>query len=488
MHDGATIEPAAGGSAPAQAVTGLDASRWAMTTFAVLFAMNLLDYTDRWVLAAVLPQVQADLKFDNEQAGMLVFWFMLSYMAVSPFMGYLGDRTRRPWLLALGVAVWSIATVGSGLARSYHDLRLARGLLGIGEATYGVIAPTMLADLFSRQVRARVMSWFYLAMPLGGALGMSLGGYLATRYSWHVAFFVVAAPGLIAALAALFLPDPVRGQSEGVDAGRLKAHEQAGPSKEDYIDLMVNSSYTYSVLGMAFYTFAIGGLAYWLPKFLTVTKHIPLARATSMLGLITLGAAVLGMSAGGWLADRLARVNPRALFLLPGLALIASIPFTLLAIYGTTEPAIYAGVFLAEALMFINTGPCNAVIANVVMPNMRAVAFAVTLFAIHLLGDLWSPTLMGWVADTFGRRDSMESVFGRALAAIGAVPSTREGFPPENLTAGLLVVLPALLLSGIVLLAGSRHLPREMALMLAKLKASPKHTAAAGGPPGRAAR
>jgi predicted MFS family arabinose efflux permease len=464
-----------GETGPAKAPLSASAPRWALTTFVVLFLMNLLDYTDRWVLSAVLPQIQDDLRISNEQAGWLYSWFLISYTLVSPFMGYAGDRMRRTWLLGLGVGVWSLATVGSGLAQNYSQLRLARAFLGIGEATYGVIAPTILMDLFSREKRARVLSAFYIAMPLGGALGMSLGGAIGKHHGWHVAFFVVGIPGFLAALTALVLPEPVRGASEGVDVERLKVHERAGASREDYLDLMVNSSYTYSVLGMAFYTFAIGGLAYWLPTFLTVTKGIEQVRATSLLGVTTLLAAVLGMSAGGWLADRLAKSNPRALFIVPGVALIAAVPFVLLAIYGRTEPAIYAGIFFSEALMFINTGPCNAVIANVVMPNMRSAAYAVAIFAVHVLGDIWSPTLMGWVADTFGQRDAMSTVFGQALAAIGALPTVRPGRDPENLTAGMLVVVPAILLAGAVLLAGARHLPREMSLMLAKLKAMPTH-------------
>lgn len=452
--------------------------QWATVTFLVLFAMNLLDYTDRWVLSGVLPQVQDGLKINNEQAGWLATWFLVSYMAVSPFMGYAGDRMRRTRLLALGVGVWSLATLGSGLAQTYEQLRVARAFLGIGEATYGVIAPTMLMDLYSRETRSRVLSWFYLAMPLGGAIGFSLGGWIGKHYDWHLAFFLVGAPGVVAAVAVLFLPEPIRGLSEGLGAEKLKAHERAGASRDDYIDLMVNSSYTYSVLGMAFYTFAIGGLAFWLPKFLITTKGIDQTRVGFLVGLTTLFAAVIGMSAGGWLADRLAKANPRALFVVPGLALVGSIPFLLLAVYGKTERSVFAGIFFAEALMFINTGPCNAVIANVVMPNMRSAAYAVALFAVHLLGDLWSPTLMGWVADTFGQPDAMASVFGRWLASIGALPTARPGHDPENLTAGMLVVLPAVLLAGVVLLAGARHLPRESALMLAKLRAKPSHVTA----------
>jgi hypothetical protein len=244
---------------------------------------------------------------------------------------------------------------------------------------------------------------------------------------------------------------------------------------------MVNSSYTYSVLGMAFYTFAIGGLAFWLPSFFHIARNMSLVEATFKLGVTTVFASITGMSVGGWLADRLAKSNPRALFIVPGVAMLGSVPFILLTIYSRNMSLALVGVFCAEALMFINTGPCNAVIANVVMPNMRSAAYAVALFAVHVLGDIWSPYLMGWVADTFGHTDAMESVFGQGLAAIGALPTNREGFAPQNLIAGMLVVIPSVVLSGLVLLAGARHLPREMALMLAKLKASPAHMAKPGG-------
>ena len=462
------------GPLSASATVTATAQRWAWATFVILFAMNLLDYIDRWVLASVLPQIRAEMHLSNAQAGWLATLFLISYSLISPFMGYAGDRTRRTWLLGLGVGVWSLATVGTGLARTYGHLQWARAFLGIGEATYGVIAPTILMDLFARETRARVLSFFYLAMPIGGALGMALGAVIAQRYGWHAAFFVVGAPGLVAAFFALLLPEPVRGASEKIDPERLQAHAQAGASRDDYLELLVNSSYNYAVFGMTFYTFAIGGLAYWLPTFLTVTKGIEAVKANTLLGVTTLFAAILGMSLGGWLADRLARTNPRALFLVPGVALIAAVPFLLVAIYSKSLGWIYAGIFLSEALMFINTGPCNAVIANVVMPSMRAAAFAIAIFVVHFLGDIWSPTLMGWVADFFGHEDSMASGFGRALAAIGALPTNRPGHVPENLTAGMLVVVPAVFLAGVVLLAGARHLPREMALMLARLKAKPQ--------------
>ena len=449
--------------------------KWAWVTFVILFCMNLLDYTDRNILTSLRDQIRASIpNVDNEKWGLLATVFLVSYSVFSPVMGWLGDRYKRTYLLAAGVGVWSLATLGSGLAKDYNHLVLARSLLGIGEATYGVIAPTILLDLFSREQRSKLMSAFYLAMPLGAALGISLGPLIAHRSSWHYAFFIVGAPGIIAAIVALFLPDPVRGASEGVDSDRLRQHESSGASKADYVDLMVNSSYTYSVFGMAAYTFAIGGMLIWIPNYLFSTRHIDQQAAGNALGLITFASAIVGMLSGGWLADRLARTRPGALFVVPGVAMILSIPFVVLALLATDKTTIYASIFAAETLMFVNTGPCTAIIANVVQPNLRAAAFAISTFAVHFLGDIWSPWLIGKAADMFGNADMMKTSVGQFLHRIGADPTQVPGQAPENLIAGLLFITPALLLSGIVLLAGARHLHREMELMRAKLKAAPE--------------
>jgi len=442
--------------------------------------MNMLDYLDRNLLMSMRPQIKGELGITNFQWGLLTSIFLVSYSLFGPIMGGLGDRFRRTWLLGVGVGVWSLATIGSGLARSYGHMAFARSVLGIGEATYGVIAPTILLDLFAREQRARLMSAYYLAMPIGSALGISLGSVIASKLNWHLAFFLVGAPGLAAAVVAFALPEPVRGASEGVDTERLKAAERAGARREDYLGLMVNSSYLYSVLGMAAYTFAIGGMLVWVPNYLFSTRGFDQARAGTILGVVTLGAAVLGMSAGGWIADRLAKSKPQALFLVPGVAMIGSIPFVLAALFTNSEPAIFAAIFLAESLMFVNTGPCNAIIANVVQPNLRAAAYAIAIFAVHFLGDIWSPSLIGKVSDLFGDNQTMDRTFGRLLHSIGAVPTQVADMPPENIVAGLLVVVPALLLSGILLLAGARYLPREMALMQARLKASPRSDTAEG--------
>jgi MFS transporter, Spinster family, sphingosine-1-phosphate transporter len=454
-------------------------ARWAWGVLAILFAMQMLDSVANWLLAAVLPQVSEELKLSEPQAGWLSSAWLLALAVASPPVGYLADRVRRPRLLAMGFAVWSVATIGTGLTRSYDQLQLARALAGVGGAVFAIVALTMLFDLFPRSARSWALAAFFLAVPLGAALGLSVGAAFARTTAWQTAFLAVGAPGLLLALTAVALPDPVRGSSEGVELQRLQLHEHVGPSREDYIDLMVNSSYTYSVFGITFSSFALAGLLYWSASFLFAVKGFTDSQVGGPLGLTWLGAAILGTAAGGWLAHWSTKANCRALFVVPGLLMLVAIPCALAAIYGRSVPWILGGLFLAQGAIFMNMVPCYTIIASVVLPNMRAVACGAALASIHLLGDIWSPALMGWVVDTFGEADSTASIFGRALAALGAVPVAEPGRDPENLTAGMLVVIPALLISGIVLLAGSRHLPREMALMLAKLRAVPSRRSSA---------
>jgi predicted MFS family arabinose efflux permease len=442
--------------------------------------MMFLDSMDRWLLASVLRQVREELEIAETEAGWLSTVLLLAFAISCPVVGYLADRMRRPRLLAVGFAVWSLSTVATGLASSFEKLQVARSLVGIGGAMSMIVALTLLMDFFPRRVRGRVLALLLLAMPLGAGVAMSLGSALARATSWQTAFLMVGGPGLALALAALLIPEPVRGLSEGVDVARLRLHEQVGPSREDYIDQMVNSSYTYSVFGITFASFALAGLVYWLPVFLTSVKGLSRDEADLPLGVTFLAAAFVGTAAGGWMADHFHQTRPRALFLVPGFGMCTAILFVLIAIYGRSMSSICGGLFLAELMMFIDMAPCYVIIAAVVMPNMRGVACAVVLAAVHLLGDIWSPNLMGWMIDTFGQADAMSTVFGQALAAIGAVPVTLPRQDPQNVTAGMLLVIPALLISGIVLLAGSRHLPREMALMIAKLKALPSRRLSPG--------
>ncbi|WP_246196609.1 MFS transporter [Aquisphaera giovannonii] len=462
------------GGPPAEGVRRGLAAPGAWAVLAVAAAVHLLDSSDRWLLPAVARPLCEELNLGDAQGGWLATLLLLSYAAWSPVAGYLADRIHRPRLLAVGIAVWGLAAVGTGLARSYDELQVARALVGAGGATAGVVSLTLIMDLFPAGRRGPALAAYYLGMPAGAAIGMGPGAALAGATAWQMAFLLVGAPGLALALAALLLPEPTRGRAEGIDEARLRRHEAAGPSREDYEDLMVNSSYTYSVFGLAFAMFAIGGLVYWLPAFLRAVHGLPDARVAGVIGLIVPAAAAAGIAAGGWAASREVP-RPRLLFLVPGLAVLASLPLLALTALGRGERAVLVGAAGTVGLLFTTIVPCFAILASVVMPNMRGVAAAVAVAAAHLLGDIWSPGLMAWVAGEFGEPDAMATAFGRVLAAAGAVPV--EAGPdagPLNYAAALLAAAPAIAIAGVVLLSGARHLPRERALMLATLRAVPR--------------
>ena len=288
----------------------------AAITLALLFGMNLLDYIDRNILAAVLPQIQAEMGLSSTQAGALGPAFLIAYTVFAPLMGWAGDRYNRTRLLVCGVGLWSLATVGSGFADTYGHLVLARSLLGIGEATYGTLAPTILADLYPRERRGQILSFFYLAIPVGSALGYVLGGVIEPHYGWRAAFWIVGGPGLVAALSGLLLREPPRGamdSAEGVD-DLVSMHAPGHVSWRDYGILKHNRSYIHNTLGMALMTFALGGLALWMPAFFHRVRGMTLQEANLWIGPLTVGAGLLGTTDGRLAGGSAAAAHARRVF------------------------------------------------------------------------------------------------------------------------------------------------------------------------------
>jgi MFS transporter, Spinster family, sphingosine-1-phosphate transporter len=408
--------------------------RLAYWSLAALFGMNLLNYIDRFILAAVLEKVRSptELDFDYQKAGLLSTVFFVSYAFFSPIMGWLGDRMTRRYLLAVGVGIWSIATFGSAWADSYWHLMLARSVLGIGEATYATLAPTLIGDLFPRKQRNRALSLFYVAIPLGAALGYSMGGFIEAHFGWRMAFQVVGWPGLFVAVAALFLPEPKRGASEH-EEGSAVVHSEALPlTSKTYLQLFHNRSYVYNLLAMAMGTFALGGLQWWTPSFLETNRGIARDVANYWLGVTIVISGLVGTLAGGWLGDWFTPRMRGAYFWVSGVGMFVSAPFIFLALRSGQPVVIYGSILIGLTLAFLNYGPSNSIIVNVSMPNIRAAAFAVNTFAIHLLGDIPSPFAMGAISQATG-----------------------------DLFWGMLITIPALALSGLFFCLGGPHLEAD---------------------------
>jgi MFS transporter, Spinster family, sphingosine-1-phosphate transporter len=270
-------------------------------------------------------------------------------------------------------------------------------LVGIGEAAYVAIAPALLSDCFPRSQRGRVLSVFNMAIPVGAALGYIVGGLMSHHYGWRQAFFVAGAPGVLLALLVLRLPDPPRGSQ--ADEGNEAAQPIAAASAISlYLSLLRRVPYMLVVIGYAAYTFALGGLAVWMPNFLERVHHIPAVKATTSFGAIVVVTGFLGTFLGGWLGDYWLKTSRQAYLWMSGWITLLAAPCAFVALTADSPSAYYPAIVVAELLLFMSTGPINSAIINLVSPTERASAIALSMFTIHLLGDVPSPTLIGWLS------------------------------------------------------------------------------------------
>jgi MFS family permease len=387
--------------------------RAARVALALLFGVNFLNYIDRYVAAAVASLIQRDFGLDDFQLGLIGSMFMVAYMAASPVAGVLADRFPRRFFVAGGVMLWSLATMASGLSTGYHQLLVARSFIGIGEAGFGGVAPTLISDLFPKERRGRMLAFFYVAIPVGSAMGFLLGGHVGQRWGWHNAFFVAGAPGILLGLLAFFMKEPARGAGDGVVNAEHRFELAA------LKDLLWNRSFRYTTLGMSAMTFALGGMAYWMPTFFHRVRGLPLDRANDLFGGVTVAAGLVGTFLGGWLGDWLLVRTPRAYLLVSGWGMLLGVPAALVGLMAP-EPAVYLpALFVAEVCVFLNTGPANAVLINVALPEIRATAIAASIFFFHLLGDVPSPTLIGWVSDRTGSLETALTLTSLAMGVSG---------------------------------------------------------------------
>jgi len=423
-------------------------ARIARLSVALLLTINMFNYVDRQVLAATLTPIKKELFSPNDKSadfwmGMLSTAFLFSYMCAAPVFGWLADRRSRWKLIGVAVVVWSVASGASGLAplfgawgfvSTFTALLITRLFVGIGEAAYGPAAPTVISDLFPIKRRGSVLAWFYMAIPVGSAVGYIWGGLIAQLLDWRWAFYLVVPPGMLLGILCFRMPEPVRGAAE---TGReLTQTTPRQVRRADYWTLLRTPSYVLNTAGMTAMTFAIGGVAFWMPDYVHAFRHQPdLGRVNTIFGLITVVSGISATLLGGMVADRLSARFPGAYFLVSGTAMLLGFPCFLLVLV-TPFPWAWVLIFLAEFCLFFNTGPTNTIVANVTHPAIRSSAYALNIFVIHLLGDAISPPLIGKLTGVFD----------------------------GNMNVGLLAVSLTILLGGVFWLAGARYLERDTKL------------------------
>src|SRR3954469_3993353 len=374
------------------------------TTLLILTALNFFNYIDRSILFAVQPLVQHEFHLSDKQVGLLSSAFFIFYMVAAPFIGPLVDRYPRKLIIVIGAMVWSGATLLTALTHDYQTLFIRHVIVGVGEATFVTVTPSYIADLFPEHQRGRMLAVFYLAIPVGSALGYILGGWLGPTHGWRMPFYVGAAPGIVLAIVMMFLREPERGRT---DTLALTAE------RGTFLGLFRNRAFWTASLGMAFLTFALGGLQVWMPTFLSRIRGISLERSGLIFGGITVVAGIVATLLGGWLGDHYLRRTHKSYYLVSAIGMACGLPAMAAAIY-IAGPVMFPAIFFAEFFLLLNTGPLNAAIVNSVSASIRSTAIAVNLLTIHLLGDAFSPTLIGWISD----RSSLQAGFSTTIFAI----------------------------------------------------------------------
>ncbi|HET8845213.1 MAG TPA: MFS transporter [Ktedonobacteraceae bacterium] len=376
--------------------------------FTVLLIINILNYADRYVLSAVLPKIHTDLGLTTVEEGLLGSSFLFVYALATLPIGVWADRSVRKNIVGLCVGIWSVATVLAGITRNFIQLFLVRSVLGIGEAGYAPASLSLLGDYFSKERRGRVLSFWSAGTLIGAAIGFTLGGFIAEALSWRWAFYVVGIPGLICAFLAWRMTEPARGAfdvenapSGETSASTSSAHAHGSIGKDFWGTVKrLSKVRTYWVLvgALVFSFFTIGGTSFWLPTYIVNDFHLKVSEAGLLSGLVLVTSGLVGTIVGGWLADTFQKRIPQGRLLVATLGLLIGAPLVMIALFLHTIGLFVVVFILAGITLNFCTGPLNAVIQDVISPEMRSTAIGLALLLAHLLGDAASPSVIGGLA------------------------------------------------------------------------------------------
>jgi len=364
------------------------ASAW--FTLAIFSGLNMFNYLDRYVMSAVLTPMQTELHLTDGDAGWAASAFMLGYFITAPVFGYLGDRFPRKYLILGGVIIWSLATAGSGLAHSFAHLFAIRMVVGVGEACFVTMGPSWISDVFAATKRNTALTLFYVAIPFGSAIGFTIGGWFAQHGDWRGAFIYAGLPGVLLALSLLFLREPQRGESDGIEGEivpRAKVREVLG--------LLVNRRYSLLVWGYAAQTFSIGAFGVWGPTFLHRVHNLPLGESSTEFGAMLAVAGLVATLLGGMLANVLRKRTPAGYVWVMLLSLVFATPLCFFALMVGNATLSLIGLGASMFFLFLPTGPIASEMFEIVPVHLRASAMALCTFIIHLFGDFGSPTIVG---------------------------------------------------------------------------------------------
>ena len=373
----------------------------------ILFLINLFNYIDRQVLFAVFPLLAKDLNLNDAQLGLLGSVFMIVYTLTAPIIAYFADKSPRQIWVSVCAVLWSAATALTGLAKNFYNIAIARSFIGVGEAGFTSVSPSLAAEGFDQNVRARILAILGLALPLGSALGYLLGGLIGQHYGWRMAFYILAIPGfLLAFWSFIYIKD--KRQTTQEEKQQIKI--------SNYLKFFKSKSFVYVCLAEAMATFTLGGLAAWMPTYFHRYYGFSVAEAGTKFGIMIIIAGLIGTLGGGMLADFLIKKTKRAYFYTTLLGYMMALPFGLLGLLCENQTLALLCFGIAMSFVFMQTS-LNAAIISITSLKIRSMAFAFHIFVIHALGDALSPMTIGKISQAF---DLQLAVF---IAIIFLIPA-----------------------------------------------------------------
>lgn len=416
--------------------------------FTILLIINILNYSDRYVLSAVLPKIQVDLSLSDTQLGFLSSAFLLVYALTTLPLGVWADRSTRKNIIAICVGVWSVATTLAGFTSNFIQLFMTRTVLGIGEAGYAPATLSLLGDYFPKESRGRILSFYSIGNLIGTAFGLVMGGLVADAFGWHWAFFIVGIPGLVAAFLIWRATEPARGvyeREEGEDESSV-THGGLGKDFWGAVRHLLRIPTYWVLLGAFIFSFfTVGGASAWIPTYFHNAFSLTVGQAASISGAVLAGGSLIGTLGGGWASDYLQRRRPQGRMIVVTISFLVGAPMTWIALSMHELVPFIVTFFIAVICLSLCLGPLNAIIQDVIIPEVRATAFGLALLLAHLLGDASSPTLIGALSDSF-HAQGIDKAQALGLALLTTAPV-------------------CLALAGIVCLIGLRTVARDMQSM-----------------------
>lgn len=419
-------------------------------TLFLLFLINFLNFFDRAIPAVVLEPMRQEFGFSDTLAGLLATAFTLIYAAAGIPLGRLADRWSRTRILSFGVFSWSLFTAATGAAWNYTSLLLIRMGVGIGEASCAPAANAMIGDLYPSQKRARALGVFMLGLPLGSFACFAVAGAIAHQYGWRAPFFIAFVPGLMLAVLVWFLHEPLRGAQEST------TEATAAPITQPFRHILRVPTVWWIIVSGASCNFAAYSINTFLPALLVRVHGLNLAQAGGISALVLGATGVVGLLAGGWIADALHTRHPRGRLLFGAASLLLAAPLLWL---GFAQPvgAVQALTLQLAAgwlLVFTYYVTVYPALQDVIAPRLRATAMAVYFFFQYVLGGALGTVVTGALSDHYARA---------AMAAAGATELS-PAFKAAGLKEALSLSVPlAIALTSVALLFAARSFVRDAA-------------------------